>query len=257
MSFEEPSVTDRAVWIGVGVTAGIAAIAAIVFGLYFLGSSDTPDDAACAQGCLDTEAAESLYPSKAVLRPIGMLASVGYEGNPDWDANAYAVRSGVNWQRSDGTPAACEFASQWGVLGAAPLTDEEEDDPTIDFGGWYSDFDDVGQVVRVLDGESEAEALVDSLDGAIDDCPGYSIKSSVTYTYEPTVTRTDLEVVESASVVAWVEETKVATTTVVFVQERNLVTRIIASRYTGTELTDEQLAAFVHSTSQRMSELEP
>jgi hypothetical protein len=251
MSFDQPPINPWTKWIALGfvvVVGGAIAVALVL---------TTPSDKDCAGGCLDIEAAESLYPSKGALRPIGMLANVGYEGTPQWDANAYAVRSGVNWQRSDGTPAVCEFASQWGVLGAAPLTEAEEDDPTIDFGGWYSDFDEVGQLVRVLDGEAEATALIGSLDSAIDECPGFSIKSNVTDTYEPTVSKAEFEVVESASVVAWIEETHAGTSTIVFVQERNLVTRILASSYPDTALTHEQLATFVRETSRRMSELTP
>ena len=257
MSFEEPSVTDRAVWIGLGVTAVIVAIAAVVFGLYLLGSTDSSTDAACAEGCLDSEDAESLFPSKADLRTIGMLTTVGYEGNPEWDANAYAVRSGTAWQRNDGEPASCEFAAQAGVLGATALSDTEEDDPVFDFGGWYNDYDELSQGVRVLDSEIEAAALLASLDDAIDGCTAYSLKTSVTDVYAPTMARSELAVVASADSVSWIEEVDGYTATIAFVQERNLVSRIIVERYEGSELTNEQVADFVHRTSQRMSELEP
>lgn len=215
-----------------------------------------PTAVACSSTCFTVEQAEGLVPASAALESLGAprpyLGGVPAEPNR---VSVYAADAAARYDENGGDPAGCEF-----MVSTAPLSpnnpDEYSRDETVIDLGVYGVYSTVGQTVQIFGSPVRAEGYLPALAAGVAGCTHFELgegEDEYIADVAPLTLPTSSPDVTAAG---WTETSTLGVYTVVDIRYANLVLRTVF--YNPVEdgvFTDEQIAAFVLATSERLTAL--
>jgi hypothetical protein len=210
----------------------------------------------CAIVCITVDQARRLVPGAEVLAPLGPAAAdPAWVAQPDSTIGDADNQARTRYIEAQGDPLPCFFTFSPAPISPSSPDFTARDDAVLDLGRFTGDGVTVSQTARVLASELYAGRFPGTLRSPIIQCADFSYEVEGVEHHVSVVPLTVETGSQAVAAAGWSQKDGAVTRTVVDLQYRNVVVRIVVDRPAGSSVTDEEIRAYVGAVSAQLAGL--